>query len=50
MKHLAKKTRFSLLIYIELVAGILCYLLIAAFTGLIIYAIQQKAEQLQEDR
>lgn len=37
MKTLAKKTRFALLIYTELIAGILCYVLIVAVTGLLIW-------------
>lgn len=38
MKKIAEKTHFSLLIYSELVAGILCYVLIAAVTGLLVWA------------
>ncbi|MGN1060522.1 MAG: hypothetical protein ACI4QN_02200 [Candidatus Coproplasma sp.] len=37
MKEIAKKTNFKLLIYIELAIGILCYLIIAVVTGLVIY-------------
>ncbi|MGN0812270.1 MAG: hypothetical protein ACI4MQ_02020 [Candidatus Coproplasma sp.] len=37
MKDIAKKTDFKIIIYFELAIGILCYLLIAVVTGLIIY-------------
>lgn len=38
MKRFAKRTQFSLLIYSELIAGTLCYVLIAAVTGLLIWS------------
>ena len=37
MKNIAQKTRFALLIYSELMAGILCYVLVAAVTGLLLW-------------
>lgn len=37
MKEIAKKTDFKIIIYFEFAIGILCYLIIAAVTGLLIY-------------
>ncbi|MGN1373160.1 MAG: hypothetical protein ACI4VK_03825 [Candidatus Coproplasma sp.] len=37
MQDIAKKTNFKIIIYIELAFGILCYLLVAAVTGALIY-------------
>ena len=37
MKDLAKKTDFKIIVYFELAIGILCYLLVAVVTGLLIY-------------
>lgn len=37
MKDIAKKTDFKILIYWEFAIGILCYLIVATVTGLIIY-------------
>lgn len=37
MKDIAKKTEFKIIIYFEFAMGILCYLLIAAVTALLIY-------------
>lgn len=37
IKNIAKKTRFALLIYSELLAGILCYVLVAFVTGLLVW-------------
>ena len=48
MKNIAKKTRFSLLIYSELVAGILCYVLVAAVTGLLIWSALNSEEQIDD--
>ena len=48
MKNIAKKTRFSLLIYSELVAGILCYVLVAAVTGLLIWSAINSEERIDD--
>lgn len=37
MKNVAKKTSFALVIYSELIAGILCYILVAVVSGLLVW-------------
>ena len=48
MKNFGKKTRFSLLIYSELIAGILCYVLVAAVTGLLIWSAINSEERIDD--
>ena len=46
--NFGKKTRFSLLIYSELIAGILCYVLVAAVTGLLIWSAINSEERIDD--
>lgn len=49
MKNIAKKTSFALLIYSELIAGVLCYVLAVAVTALLIwYAVNGGYESIDD--